>query len=525
MAVHPRSIAIFASSLLSAGFLGCGGGNTGGGPSGPSNPIPTIQAISPNASQQGGESFTLSVVGSNFTSASSVQWNGNALPTTLVTKSLLTASVPAANLAAAGPDRITVANPAPGGGTSQALNFSVPCPVPTPTAAASQTRARVGAYYFDGWSGPLTNFHFQGLPLGPYQNREPLSGWQDSSPCAVEQQLATAHNFGIDFFVFDWYFNATVNSPGENLNSALQITHSLPDRHGMQYAILYVGGPPFDVEPGDWTAAVNEWVGYMTDPAYVKINGKPAFFIINVGQMRQVFATSAAVISALAELRSAAQAQGLAGVYVVGGFGVPDGTVGQHSLSDGFSIAQEDGYDAIGFYGYPFAPTPVNGELPFSTLSAAGHWTWDEAASGSSLPFIPTAMSGWDPRPWNETEGNTGDLLWYSRTPSDVAAFVQDAITWTADNPNLRPEAPPAQPLVLIEAWNELGEGSHIIPTVEDGTSYGDALAAMLLGDALRAATPALPDANSNLSPPPPSSPHTSSSRLPNSSPPPYPAP
>ena len=32
----------------------------------------------------------------------------------------------------------------------------------------------------------------------------------------------------------DWYFNAPINDPGENLNSALEIVHNLPDRHGMQ---------------------------------------------------------------------------------------------------------------------------------------------------------------------------------------------------------------------------------------------------------------------------------------------------
>ena len=99
----------------------------------------------------------------------------------------------------------------------------------------------------------------------------------------------------------------------------------------MQYAILYVNGDPFNVSPTDWTAAVNEWVGYMTDPDYVRINGKPAFFIINVGEMRQVFGTSAAVAGALQQLRAAAQAQSLPGVYVVGGFGVPNGTDGAAS--------------------------------------------------------------------------------------------------------------------------------------------------------------------------------------------------
>jgi hypothetical protein len=101
--------------------------------------------------------------------------------------------------------------------------------IATPATVSTETRARLGAYYFDGWSGPLTNFHFNGLPLGPYQYRQPVSGWQDNSTCAVEQQLASAHNFGIDFFVFDWYLKAQTNDPGENLDSALQIRHALPD--------------------------------------------------------------------------------------------------------------------------------------------------------------------------------------------------------------------------------------------------------------------------------------------------------
>ena len=163
-----------------------------------------------------------------------------------------------------------------------------------------------------------------------------------------------------------------MNDLGENLNAALQITYALPDRRGMQYAILYVSSPPFLVGPADWTAAVTEWVGYMADSAYVRINGKPAFFIINVGEVRQDFGTSAAVFAALQQLRAAAQAQGLPGVYVVGGFGTPSGTVGQETLDDGFLIAQQDGYDAVAFYNYPFAPPPVNGGLPFSTLPMRG---------------------------------------------------------------------------------------------------------------------------------------------------------
>jgi len=143
-------------------------------------------------------------------------------------------------------------------------------------------------------------------------------------------------------------------------------------------------------------------------------------------------------------------------------------------------MAFVDGYDAVSTYNYPFAPPAVNGVLPFSTLSGAGKWIWSQGVLKSPLPFIPVSMAGWDPRPWDEREFFTNDLMWFSRTPQDVTTFVSDAITWAESNPQLRAEPSPAPPIVLMEAWNELGEGGFVIPTVGDGTRYGDLLAALL---------------------------------------------
>jgi hypothetical protein len=467
---------------------GCSGGASSSGPQ--PNPVPAIATLNPTTAVRGGPSFTLTVNGSNLLSSSAVQWNGQSRPTTFLSNSELQAQIPLDDISVAGTDAVTVFNPAPGGGTSNSAPFNIPCMLAAASPASTQTRARVGAYYFDGWAGPLTNFHFQGLPNGPYQDREPLSGWQDNNNCAVEEQLAWGHSFGINFFVFDWYFNTAVTDPtGEDLNSALKITHALPDRHGMQYAILYVNAPPFVIGPADWTGAINEWMGYMTDPAYAQANGKPLFYIIDMGQMRQAFGSPSAVSAALNQLRAAAQAQGLAGVYIVGGFGVPSGSSGQDGFFPDIDEALGDGYDAVAMYNYPFAPPVVNGVLPFSELSDAGNWIWGQGAVKSPVPFIPVAMTGWDPRPWNERESLTNDLMWFSRSPQEVATFVDDAITWAESNPQVRAEPSPAPPIVLLEAWNELGEGGFMLPTVGDGTSYGDSLAAVLAAPPTRSRT------------------------------------
>ena len=288
----------------------------------------------------------------------------------------------------------------------------------------------------------------------------------------MEQQLAVAHNFGIDFFVFDWYFNATVNDTGEDLNSALNITHQLPDRHGMNYAILYVNSPPFVAAPADWPTAVNQWIGYMSDPAYATVNGKPLLIVIDMGNMRQTFGSSAAVASALNQLRTAAVASGMPGVYVIGGFqsGYDHNT--QTGSFPDLSLAVADGYDAVSLYNYSFGT--VTGQQSFSLVSEAGQWIWSQAAISSPLPFLPVAMDGWDPRPWNE--GN----VWFSRDPQGVATFLDASINWANANPALRLEPSPTSPLVIMEAWNEFGEGSHLLPTVGEGTTYGDAVAAIL---------------------------------------------
>lgn len=65
------------------------------------------------------------VNGSNFASGAIVQWNGVGLGTSVLSDTQVAAGVPPANLAAIGEALVTVTNPPPGGGTSNALTFAV----------------------------------------------------------------------------------------------------------------------------------------------------------------------------------------------------------------------------------------------------------------------------------------------------------------------------------------------------------------------------------------------------------------
>ena len=90
------------------------------------NPVPLInQPLSPDVTTPGGAAFTLTVNGTGFVSGSVVNWNGSARATHFVSHSQLTASVLASDIATASTVSMTVANPAPGGGTSNVAFFEI----------------------------------------------------------------------------------------------------------------------------------------------------------------------------------------------------------------------------------------------------------------------------------------------------------------------------------------------------------------------------------------------------------------
>ena len=97
-------------------------------------PAPTLTLLSPSSVTAGGAGFTLTVTGTNFVSASVVQWNGSDLTTSFVSSTQLTAPISASDISTAGTVAVTVLNPAPGGGTSGSLTFTIN---PAPSIAVS----------------------------------------------------------------------------------------------------------------------------------------------------------------------------------------------------------------------------------------------------------------------------------------------------------------------------------------------------------------------------------------------------
>ncbi len=140
-ALNATGLATFTTSSLVAGThpitaTYSGDANFGGGASNQvnqvvNNPTPTITTINPTSASVNAPDFTLNITGTNFVNSSVVRWNGSDRATTFGSSTKLTATISKNDLSAAGTAQVTVYNPAPGGGTSNAQTFTI-----TPTASA-----------------------------------------------------------------------------------------------------------------------------------------------------------------------------------------------------------------------------------------------------------------------------------------------------------------------------------------------------------------------------------------------------
>ena len=133
------------------------------------NPLPVATGLGPSSAYVGNPDLVLTVNGNNFTVDSIVRWNGADRVTTFVSTSNLQITVAAAEMATAGAASITVFTPAPGGGTSQPLIFTV---LDAPTAD-----------FFDDFNRP------NGPVIG--------NGWIEKTPAAFQLNNGFAQKLSV----------------------------------------------------------------------------------------------------------------------------------------------------------------------------------------------------------------------------------------------------------------------------------------------------------------------------------------
>ncbi len=326
---------------------------------------------------------------------------------------------------------------------------SIPPPRPISTG-----EYRVGAYYFPGW--PTREKWRQ---LDAFPERMPLLGYYaEGDPAVMDWQIKWAVEHGLAFFVFDWYWD----------RGQRQLEHALHDgylrarfRSFLKFCLLWANhNPPASFSEADLLAVVDYWIAqYFRRPEYFTINGKPVVIVFSPDLLRNDLG-SAAVGAAIRLMRARTAAAGLPGLFLV--------AVG---LSDGadLSALRAEGYDATTGYNYPRAGMPdrTAHRAPYDSAVDGYERIWNRIAGAGILDYIPVTEPGWDSRPW---DGETA-LVRTGRHPEKFKRMLERARAFTDRHP-----VAGGKKLVLVESWNEYGEGAVVEPHREWRFGYLDAI-------------------------------------------------
>jgi len=346
---------------------------------------------------------------------------------------------------------------------------------PRASLAAAYRDYKVGAYYFSGWSHGQ-NDNISAILTGPHRGAEPLIGWYDDSQTQVDKSIDQAANAGVNFFSFDWY--DTPYSPyatDRTLNEGLNYYLTSSRRSRLGFNLVFVDHAPFVPAPDhpqaiaawrttEWPRIIDQWLPLFKQPDYVRVDGKPLLIVFSPEHMREICGGSANVHAALDYLRARARAAGLPGVTVA-----VAATVAAHSNPIKVQELNTEGYDAATGYNYhSLGDEQYKVPVPYSQLVAENRATWNRVAAAVHLPYMPVITSGWDQR-YSAREQQTA-IIYDGRTPNQFACYAVDARHWI----DTHPAQTAKERIVMIFAWNEIGEGGAIIPSHQDGAVYAN---------------------------------------------------
>ena len=154
-AIAAADVATAGTSQVRVVHPAPGSGASGSLPFTIQNAAPVLSALNPSVIRAGSQAFTLTVNGTGFMQGAQVQWAGVDRATTFLGATQLSVAIAAADVVQPGSFNVTVRNPSPTVGPSNAIQFAVTS-VPTPPPSGYPVRVTVG---LDGSlpNGPSVN--------------------------------------------------------------------------------------------------------------------------------------------------------------------------------------------------------------------------------------------------------------------------------------------------------------------------------------------------------------------------------
>jgi len=327
---------------------------------------------------------------------------------------------------------------------------------------------------------------------GHYQPRQPLWGYGlDDDPEVVEKWITTALKYGVNTFIYDWYwFNAPDGYSGPYLEDALDKGFlGAPSCKKMNFYIMYANhevkygywnyhkwGPDADsllfnprIGMQDWKKVVDRVISqYFCLPNYVKIDGCPVFALFNADLFKEGFASDSEAAEAMEYFRDEVRKAGFPGLHLqlTPGGGSDPSSSSQSNWKYNIKLL---GINSIAFYN-------MGGfDCDYITHCEKAIGFREKTDKEYGIPLFPTVSIGWDPSPRFPRHG-AKDVTRFHNTPEVFGRYLNIAKKYADSHRDSQP------PFIMINAWNEWVEGSYLLPDKLNGYGYLEAVRDVLDG-------------------------------------------
>jgi len=318
----------------------------------------------------------------------------------------------------------------------------------------------LGVFYFPGWYSESRYWKdLKGLPDSRSPNtswpdREPLLGYYEEEDIKVAiQHIEWANQYGITFFAYDWYWDGKATS----LNHAIDNYLKAPNNAKIKFSILWANHSAVPRSIKEFDDMIAFWLKYyLIHPQFYRVNGKPVVFVFSSGQLTNNAQKFGWTVKALLHRADDfARAQDLPGIYFVATTNArPDDNMADKLLAQGFSA----------YSGWNYAAAKNKSQIADYQSMVDTYLEFYKAAFNTKgiLPYIVPVSPGWDSRPWHGLKA----IVRSEPTPEKFRQMI------TAANQLAVSKKQGILDVVMIEAWNEFGEGSYIEPTKKWGFKY-----------------------------------------------------
>ncbi|MGV8087131.1 MAG: glycoside hydrolase family 99-like domain-containing protein [Candidatus Woesearchaeota archaeon] len=357
---------------------------------------------------------------------------------------------------------------------------------------------KIAAYYYPGWhrQQSLSSYNSDdeweivknAKPYFDehYQPRIPQLGYLDDSKIeTLEKQVNLAQSFGVDAFIFDWYWKKDVKYFEKSIRSFMQLDTE------MEFALMYSWKLPRKIYPIQLVEQEdNRWVdvnikdfknllnyccdNYFSKKNYWKIDNKPYFvmyfvegFISKIGKQ--------GLSDLISEGNSLLKSKGYNGLYTVGVVSDPP----ENSNKSNYAI-NNLGFDALTGYNF-LADFTKKGKLFQDYVEFANRRVneWSVIKSLSELPYIPSISTGWDATPRGvRVEKLTEGMIFpwspivLNNTPENFGNHIKQGLDFIKSSNQKNT----SNDVLHVCAWNEWSEGAYLEPDLKHGTGFLDAI-------------------------------------------------